>query len=158
MHFTNRAGLALVTAALAVTTGLVVRAQQKAAPAPAAATVAVYKSPTCGCCSKWVEHMRAAGFTVKATDVDDIAQVKQTYGVPADLNSCHTSLVGGYVVEGHVPADAVQRLLQEKPKIAGIAVPGMPIGSPGMEMGPQRDKYEIVAFERGGKRTVFDRR
>jgi hypothetical protein len=102
--------------------------------------------------------MKAAGFEVKATNVDNITEVKSTYGVPGELGSCHTSLVGGYVIEGHVPADAVQRLLREKPKVTGIAVPGMPIGSPGMEQAGPRDSYEIIAFDRDGKRTVFDRR
>jgi hypothetical protein len=135
------------------------RAQPAAGrPAEGQPTVTVYKTATCGCCAKWVDHMRAAGFEVKATDVDNIGEVKSTYGVPSELGSCHTSLVGGYVVEGHVPADVVSRMLREKPKVAGIAVPGMPIGSPGMEQPGPRRPYEIIAFERGGKATVYDRR
>jgi hypothetical protein len=121
-------------------------------------TVAVYKSPTCGCCSKWIEHMQAAGFQVKSQDLEDVDQVKSTYGVPAALGSCHTALVGGYVVEGHVPADAVKRLLKEKPRAAGIAVPGMPIGSPGMEMGSRKDPYAIMLFDRDGKYEIFEKR
>jgi hypothetical protein len=120
--------------------------------------VAVYKSPTCGCCSLWVDHMRQNGFTVKTQDVEDVAQVKTTYGVPAALGSCHTAVVGGFVVEGHVPADAVKRLLREKPKVAGIAVPGMPVGSPGMEMGSRKDPYAIMAFDRTGKYEIYERR
>ena len=99
---------------------------------PAKPKVTVYKSATCGCCSKWVEHMKANGFTVTALDVDDIEVPMKTYGVPSTLGSCHTALVGGYVVEGHVPADVVTRMLREKPAIVGIAAPGMPVGSPGM--------------------------
>ena len=120
--------------------------------------VTVYKSATCGCCSQWIEHMKAAGFTVKALDVDDIEVPKKTYGVPSSAASCHTAVVGGYVVEGHVPADAVQRMLREKPAIAGIAVPGMPLGSPGMEMGGRKDPYNVVAFDKAGKTTVYEKR
>jgi hypothetical protein len=125
---------------------------------PALPSMTVYKSATCGCCSQWIEHMKAAGFTVKALDVDDIEVTKKTYGVPATAESCHTAIVGGYVVEGHVPADAVQRMLREKPAIAGLAVPGMPIGAPGMEMGGRKDPYNVVAFDKAGKTTVYEKR
>jgi len=122
-------------------------------------TVTVYKSATCGCCSKWIDHLRANGFTVSALDVDDVESIKAQYGVPARAGSCHTALVDGYVVEGHVPADSVKRLLAEKPKIAGIAVPGMPLGSPGMEVPSGRvDRYDVLAFDRSGAVTVFERR
>ena len=114
----------------------------------------VYKSPTCGCCAKWVEHMKKAGFAVTVNDVPNVGEVKMANGVPAPLASCHTALVGGYVIEGHVPADVVQKLLKEKPAVAGIAVPGMPMGSPGME-GASADPYDIVAFEKSGKQRVF---
>ena len=117
--------------------------------------VTVYKSATCGCCSKWIDHMRAAGFTVTSHDVEDVGAVKQKHGVPSEAGSCHTALVGTYVVEGHVPADAVKRMLREKPKIAGIAVPGMPIGSPGMEMGERRDAYHTLLVDRRGGISVF---
>ena len=119
----------------------------------------VYKSPTCGCCTKWVEHMQKNGFTVKTHDVDDVATYKKKYGVPDRLGSCHTALVtGGYAVEGHVPADLIAKLVRERPKnIVGLAVPGMPQGSPGMETGVV-DKYEILAFDRSGKTTVYARR
>jgi hypothetical protein len=124
----------------------------------ASTTVTVYKSPACGCCRSWVEHMRQAGFAMKVQDVDDIEAVKKTYGVPLELAACHTSLVGGYVVEGHVPADAVARLVRERPKIAGIAVAGMPIGSPGMEQGNVKQPYNVVAFDKRGAKTIFDTR
>ena len=120
-----------------------------------ATPIAVYKSPTCGCCGKWVEHMKAAGFNPTVTDLPNVSTVKQSMGVPSNLQSCHTSSVGGYAIEGHVPADVVRKLLKEKPKVAGIAVPGMPIGSPGMEQGDRKDKYDIVAFTKDGSQQVF---
>lgn len=129
-------------------------------PAPhaqrTAPSVTVYKSPTCGCCTKWVDHMRANGFDVTATNVEDMAAVKQKYGVPDKVGSCHTSLVGGYVIEGHVPADVVKRLLAERPKVAGLAVPGMPASAPGMDIPGQ--PYTIVGFDRAGQLTVYERR
>ena len=119
----------------------------------------VYKSATCGCCEKWVAHMRANGFEVKAIDVDDIDKVKREHGVPESAASCHTAVVNGYTVEGHVPADAVLKMLKEKPAIAGIAVPGMPMGAPGMEMpGGQKEAYSIVCFDKAGKTTLYQKR
>jgi hypothetical protein len=119
----------------------------------------VYKDASCGCCTKWVEHLRQNGFEVKALDVPDIDQVKRTYGVPASAGSCHTGLVSGYVVEGHVPADAVLKVLREKPAIAGLAVPGMPMGSPGMEVpGDKVQPYTILAFDKAGKTTEYQKR
>lgn len=117
----------------------------------------VYKSPTCGCCAKWVEHMEAAGFKVSVEDVsnDVLTGVKIRHGVPLELSSCHTTVVGDYVVEGHVPASVVTRLLEEAPEIKGITVPGMPTGSPGME-GPNPRPYAVVAFDGKGNRTVFE--
>jgi|SRR5438093_817770 len=125
---------------------------------PQSPTITVYKSATCGCCSKWVEHMRAAGFEAKVLDVDDTQVVKKTYGVPSRLASCHTALVGTYVIEGHVPADAIKRALRERPAIAGLAVPGMPAGSPGMEVAGRRDPYSIVSFDKAGKQEVYEQR
>jgi hypothetical protein len=116
--------------------------------------VTVYKSPTCGCCAKWVEHVKKAGFAVTVKDVPNVGEVKLANGVPVELASCHTALVGGYVVEGHVPADVMQKLLKEKPAVAGIAVAGMPMGSPGME-GSYSDRYNVVAFEKSGKQSVY---
>lgn len=116
----------------------------------------VYKSSTCGCCSKWVEHMQANGFDVKALDVEDVDKVKKERGVPVSAYSCHTGIVNGYAVEGHVPAAAVKKMLAEKPAILGIAVPGMPMGSPGMEVpSGQKDKFDVVAFDKAGKITIF---
>ena len=110
---------------------------KKSAPAkaaPAKTAVAVYKTPTCGCCGKWVEHMQANGFATTVTDLPDLAETKAKHGVPVSLQSCHTSVVGGYVIEGHVPAEDIRRLLREKPAILGLAAPGMPAGSPGMDV------------------------
>lgn len=132
-------------------------ASAQRSPAPAAnVTVEVYKSPTCGCCSKWVEHLQAHGFTVKTTDVDDLYDVKTRHRVPAAVESCHTALVGGYVVEGHVPASDVRRLLEERPAVAGIGVRGMPIGSPGMEVdGVKPQPYNVLGFDTTGRTHVF---
>jgi hypothetical protein len=131
----------------------------EAEPIPAAnpdlPVVRVWKSPTCGCCRGWVEHMRRAGFKVEVTDLADVAPIKAEHGVAPELQSCHTSLVDGYVVEGHVPAEDIRRLLDERPQIAGLAAPGMPVGSPGMEVGEQRDRYDVVSFDRNGRTTVW---
>ena len=119
-------------------------------------TVDVYKTPTCGCCSKWVEHLRANGFSVKTTDIESTGPVQSRHGVPPAVRSCHTALVNGYVIEGHVPAAEVKRLLKERPRVAGIAVAGMPSGSPGMEMpGVDPQPYHVVSFDRTGRVNVF---
>ena len=120
----------------------------------AVAEVTVYKSPTCGCCKKWLRHMRHNGFKVTTHDVGDLRPIKAKYGVRPALASCHTALVNGYVVEGHVPADVIKRLLVEKPRVVGIAVPGMPAGSPGME-GPYKERYRVLAFDTGGRTEVY---
>ena len=131
----------------------------EAQQAPAAKPVlTVYKTATCGCCKLWMDHMEASGFVVRGVDVTDLPAMKNMSGVPGPLRTCHTALVGGYVVEGHVPADLVRKLLAEKPKVAGIAVPGMPIGSPGMEQGDQKDAYEVLLFDKTGKTSVYARR
>ncbi|MFN2397775.1 MAG: DUF411 domain-containing protein [Gemmatimonadaceae bacterium] len=114
----------------------------------------VYKSPTCGCCTKWVEHLGKNGFRVTAIDREDMESIKKQHGVGDIVASCHTAIVEGYVVEGHVPAADVYRLLRERPAIAGLAVPGMPMGSPGME-GSRTDKYDVIAFDRDGATRVF---
>lgn len=129
-----------------------------ATPAPAAVgeTVTVYKSPTCTCCTAWVDHLKQSGFAVVAIDTTDVDAVKQRFGVAREHAACHTAVVGGYVVEGHVPAQDIRRLLAEKPAITGLAVPGMPVGSPGME-GAYRQAYEVLAFTRGKSTSVFAR-
>lgn len=132
------------------------KAQSKPAAAP---TMTVYKTPTCGCCRSWVEHVQAHGYKVVARDTADVAPIKAMLGVPRQLGSCHTAVVGGYVIEGHVPADVIARLLRERPKIAGIAVPGMPLGSPGMEVpGRAPDHYDVLSFDKSGKVAVYAKR
>ena len=125
-----------------------------AAPA-AAAVINVVKTASCGCCGKWVEHMKKAGHDVRVTNVADVTPTARRLGVPDDLRSCHTSTVGKYAIEGHVPAADIARLLKEKPKAAGIAVAGMVAGSPGMEMGSNKPSYQTIIFTRDGKRKVF---
>ncbi len=142
-------GVALVVAGVAIATF--------SRPAAAAPQVTVYKSATCGCCNLWIDHLRENGFTVTAMDVADVGAVMAQHGVPALLGSCHTATVNSYVVEGHVPADVIHRMLEERPEFAGIAVPGMPIGSPGME-GPNPEPYNVVAFDRAGGMMVYERR
>jgi hypothetical protein len=136
-------------------TSQVAFAQTKTKAAAAAPTpLTVYKTPTCGCCGKWVEHMQAHGFAATTTNLPDLAEIKAKNGVPARLVSCHTSLVGGYVIEGHVPAEDIRRLLKERPKIAGLAAPGMPAGSPGMDV-PNAPAYDVIAFDKDGATHVF---
>ncbi|MFB6097726.1 MAG: DUF411 domain-containing protein [Salinibacter sp.] len=120
-------------------------------------TVTVYKSPSCNCCAKWVEHMRAQGFSVDIESRFSLKSVKRRAGVPSSLAACHTAVVGNYVVEGHVPAQDVKRLLRKKPDVQGISVPGMPVGSPGMERGGRVEPYEVLAFTTAGDTRVFAR-
>jgi hypothetical protein len=115
----------------------------------------IYKDPNCGCCTEWVKHVQAAGFVATVRDTADMDTVKASMGVPATLKSCHTAKVGAYVVEGHVPADLIVRLLIEKKSDArGLAVPGMPMGSPGME-GSRKDRYDVMLFDKAGKAKVY---
>lgn len=120
--------------------------------------VEVYKSPTCGCCNDWIKHLQANGFTVKATNVPDSRFMRARFGMPSKFASCHTALAGGYVIEGHVPAREIKRLLRDKPDALGIAVPGMPVGSPGMD-GPEYrgvvDPYDVLLVQPDGRATVF---
>lgn len=124
----------------------------------ATADMVVYKSPTCGCCDLWVDHAEEHGFSVETVNVveyDELVATKREHGVDMDLGSCHTTLVGGYVVEGHVPGHVIRRLLDERPDIHGLAVPGMPIGSPGME-GPGARPYQVIAIGTDGSRSVYE--
>ena len=106
----------------------------------------VYKSKTCGCCQDWIDHIEAAGISVESTDLNDMNSKKIELGVPSELASCHTAVIDGYVIEGHVPASDILRLLREKPAVTGLTVPGMPHGSPGMETG-REDPYQVLAFD-----------
>lgn len=114
--------------------------------------VTVYKNPACGCCGEWVKHIRANGFQVETHEIADVRPVRQRYGVPDKLASCHTAAVDGYAIEGHVPASDIQRLLRERPKVRGLAVPGMVPGSPGMVQGPPQP-YATLAFDDRGSRV-----
>lgn len=118
--------------------------------------VEVYKSATCGCCGDWVKHLRANGFEVRVHDVAEPGEYRRRYGVPESFASCHTALVGGYAIEGHVPAREIKRLLAERPKAQGLAVPGMVAGSPGME-GPKSDPYDVLLFQRDGRYAYYAR-
>ncbi len=122
-----------------------------------AKTVVVYKSASCGCCGDWVAHMKQAGYTVEVRNMDDMNAVKAKYGIKPQFAACHTALVDGYIIEGHVPAEQVERLLAERPAVLGISVPGMPLGSPGMEMGNPSDyaDYDVLAFDGKGRSSVF---
>ena len=121
----------------------------------AAATLNVTRTAACGCCKHWVEHMKKAGFAVKVAIVEDMGPVARRLGVPDELRSCHSSQIGGYVIEGHVPAADVKRLLKARPKAAGIAVPGMVVGSPGMEHGDHKQPYQVLLFDKAGRTKVF---
>lgn len=121
-----------------------------------AAEFTVYKSPWCGCCSKWVDHLQANGHTVATKNIENLDMIKKMAGVPERFQSCHTAMVDGYIVEGHVPSKDIERLLAERPKAKGLAVPGMPTGSPGMEGGAP-DKYDVMLFNPDGSSDVFAR-
>lgn len=139
-------------------TPLMVGAASCSKPAEASGPeITVYKTPTCGCCSDWVDHLRAEGFRVTTHDLASLTEIKHEHGVPDELASCHTAVVDGYAVEGHVPADVIRRLLAERPEVTGIAVPGMPMGSPGME-GPYKEPYEVYSFDENGPVDVFEAR
>ena len=118
--------------------------------------ITVYKTPTCGCCHEWIAHLEDNGFAVVANDVPNTAPYRERFGVPKELGSCHTGVVEGYALEGHVPASEIKRLLAEKPQARGLSVPGMPVGSPGMEVeGTRRDAFDVVLFADGGRRSVY---
>ena len=138
--------------------GAVISAVRPSAAMAAAAppAITVYKDPSCGCCTKWVEHLRASGMAPAVQDRSDMDSLKDSLGVPVALRSCHTAVAGRFVIEGHVPAADVKRLLATAPKgVTGLAAPGMPAGSPGMEMPGRADKYDVIAFGPGGKTHVF---
>ena len=117
--------------------------------------VEVYKNPDCGCCGAWVEHLKAAGFPVKVIETADTGPVRRRHGIPDAFGSCHTGVVAGYALEGHVPAGDVKRLLASKPAAAGLSVPGMPVGSPGMEVGSRKDPFQVLLIDKAGRSSVF---
>jgi hypothetical protein len=136
---------------------LIFNAGIKAETLPAAKPIdiVVYRSPTCECCGRWLEHLKKNSFNVKDIVTDDVQAIKNKYGVSEAMASCHTAIVDGYVIEGHVPANDIMKLLKNKPKIVGIAVPGMPSGTPGMEMGDRKDAYNVMSFDKENHYEVF---
>jgi hypothetical protein len=131
-----------------------------ALPPIAPIRLTVYKSPTCGCCRQWVTHAQSvlSSYDIKTHDLEDLTEIKTRLGIPEPLQSCHTAITGPYVFEGHVPADLIKQFLAERPKALGLAVPGMPVGSPGMEMGPRKDPYDVLLFDKAGKTRVYAKR
>jgi hypothetical protein len=121
-----------------------------------AAEMTLYKSPYCGCCQAWAKHVEKAGFTVKVIEQANNHQQHQAHGVTAELASCHTAIIEGYVIEGHVPVADIQRLLKEKPAITGLSVPGMPASSPGMDVPNNSDPYQVIAFSKGGAKSLYN--
>lgn len=131
-------------------------ASERATDAQTTRTMIVYKSPTCGCCSDWVSYVEQHGYTVTVEEVQALAAVKAEHNVPPTMQSCHTALIDGYIVEGHVPVADIERLLAERPDVVGIAVPGMPVGSPGMEIeGAASQPFDVVSFDAAGATQVF---
>jgi hypothetical protein len=126
-----------------------------ASVAHATQEITVYKSPTCSCCKKWVSYLEQQGYQVKAQNMQDMRFIKSMSGVKPQYASCHTAVIDGYVVEGHVPAEDIARLLRERPQVIGISAPGMPVGSPGMEQGGRRDNYNVVTLEKDGQARLF---
>jgi hypothetical protein len=151
-RYVRTLALGVAFVALALTTG--------AASSSGTGTIAkkpiitVYKDPDCGCCKSWIEHLIKHGYRVDAKDTPQMTEIKRTLGVPDGLSACHTAVVNGYLIEGHVPAADIARLLKEKPRVAGLAVPGMPMGSPGME-GTRSQHYQVLSFDKAGKTKVF---
>ena len=144
ISLTRRSFLGIVAAP-----ALATRSAQANAPLP---NMRVTKGPSCGCCAAWVEHVREAGFPVEVVETNELGRVKARLGVPRKLASCHTAEIDGYTIEGHVPAGAIRRLLAERPPVSGLAVPGMPVGSPGMEVeGAEPETYDVIAFGLGGQ-------
>jgi len=150
-NFRKTFALGAALFALTLTTGA---STSSVYPNPKQTKITVYKDPSCGCCKNWIEHLKKHGYAVDAKDTPTMAEVKRTLGVPDALTSCHTAVVNGYLIEGHVPAADIARLLKQKPKVVGLAVPGMPMGSPGME-GPTKQHYQVLSFDRNGKTKVF---
>jgi hypothetical protein len=148
-----RKSFAVGTAFLALTL-VTAAATPSADPNPSQTKITVYKDPSCGCCKSWIEHLIKHGYRVDAKDTPAMTEVKRTLGIPDALTSCHTAVVNGYLIEGHVPAADIARLLKEKPKVAGLAVPGMVTGSPGME-GPTKQHYQVLSFDKNGKTKIF---
>lgn len=147
----QKSGMVAVAVAVLLLAGAIMIRSAEAAP-----TITVYKSPTCGCCGDWITHLRESGFDVEAIDVNNLAEIKTSHGIAPELSSCHTALIGDVLVEGHVPASVIRKFLDEGSDFAGLAVPGMPVGSPGMETpGQPAQPYDVVAFDRAGNTQIY---
>jgi hypothetical protein len=148
------------TITLIITFGLLllvgVAQAKQLSPQNAPIDIVVYRSPSCGCCGKWLEQLKSDQFNVIDNLVEDVQSVKNRYGITAELASCHTALVNGYVIEGHVPVNDIKKLLTSKPPVAGITVPGMPVGTPGMEIGTKKDAYQVISFDKSKHTQVFN--
>lgn len=159
MPLNRKLSTCLLLGSVALIAACQAQSPDEAAPAQDASSareMTVYHDPNCGCCGKWVEHMRAHGFAVETVPTNDMNSIKLDLGVPRNLPSCHTAVVDDYVIEGHVPAEDVQRLLAARPDARGLSVPGMPLGSPGMEMGDRRMAYDVILFDEDGETTIFN--
>jgi hypothetical protein len=155
MTYTRRSFIQIAAASATALLALPSLAEATAPDTP----ITVYKTPTCGCCKAWVDHLNKSGFKATTHDLNDLSETKDTLGVPDALRSCHTAVIGRFVIEGHVPADLIRKLVAEKPSnVLGLAVPGMPAGSPGMEVPGRKDAYDVIAFTRSGKRTIYAKR
>ncbi|MGZ8881750.1 MAG: DUF411 domain-containing protein [Methylosarcina sp.] len=148
----NSLKLLLATGLLILSSGL--SAESIAADKPV--DITVYRSPTCGCCGKWIDHLKQNNFNVKDILTEDMQSIKNKYGVPKEMASCHTAIVDNYVIEGHVPTDDISTLLKSKRKVVGLAVPGMVTGSPGMEMGGRKDPYDVMSFDKGKHFQIYN--
>lgn len=135
---------------------VIVLTTANAEAASAMPDITVYRDPDCSCCGGWMEHLEAQGFQTNNMPTADVDTLKQQYGIPDDLTSCHTAIVDGYVIEGHVPIEEIKRLLAERPNITGITVPGMPVGTPGMESGDERESFTVFSFDEQGNTEVFN--
>jgi len=143
------------TLALALPLAHAATKKTKAAAPTTPALITVYKSPTCGCCAHWIEHLQEAGFETKVINSEDMDAIKLAQRVPNEMMSCHTGVVDGYFIEGHVPAEDIKKLLTQRPKARGLAVPGMPMGSPGMEMEGHVDVYSVYLVQADGSADVY---
>jgi hypothetical protein len=144
--------LGLVTIAVII----VLMSAPSMAASSKASEITVYRAPSCSCCGGWIAHLAAQGFQLKEIATSNMNMLKQQHGVPNDLASCHTAVIQGYVIEGHVPVKDIKRLLAQHPKVAGIAVPGMPIGTPGMEDGDRREPFTVFSFDEQGNAQAFN--
>lgn len=145
-----------IATVIVLTTGSAEAASTPEVISEAVPEIVVYRDPSCSCCGGWMEHLETQGFEATNMPTSDVDALKQQYGIPDDLTSCHTAIVDGYVVEGHVPAEEIKRLLAERPNIVGIAVPGMPVGTPGMESGDERESFTVFSFDEQGNTEVFN--